>query len=185
MAGEPEPVRQIRERLGRNPSPVQSSPAKASGGWHHLPVSPLERGPEPDGDALLQRAAVGDRDAFAELYRRHSTRVAAFFYRRTFCPDTSSGAHRGDVRPRHRRRTPIRCRQGHRHRWLFGIANKVLLEWIRRGNAARTASKRLGLQVVPLQAEELERVEEVADAERFRASLVDVLCGRVQPSARP
>jgi RNA polymerase sigma factor (sigma-70 family) len=142
-----------------------------------------DRDPEPDGDALLQRAATGDRSAFAELYRANSTRVAAFFYRRTFCPDTSaelaaetfaraiSGVHRFDAR------------KGTATGWLFGIANKVLLEWIRKGNAARTASRRMGLQIVPLQAEELERVEEMADASRFRTALAEALA-QLSPSQR-
>jgi RNA polymerase sigma factor (sigma-70 family) len=142
-----------------------------------------DRRPEPDGNALLERAAGGDRAAFAELYRANSTRVAAFFYRRTFCPDTSaeltaetfaraiSAVHRFDTR------------KGTAVGWLFGIANKVLLEWIRKGNAARTASRRLGLQIVPLQAEELERVEEIADANRFRSSLAEALA-QLSPNQR-
>lgn len=146
-------------------------------------VVPEERDPEPDGDALLQRAAAGDRAAFAELYRATNTRVAAFFYRRTFCPDTSAeltaetfaraigAVHRFDAR------------KGTATGWIFGIANKVLLEWIRKGNAARTASKRLRLQIVPLQAEELERVEEIADAGRFRTSLAMALA-ELSPAQR-
>jgi len=139
--------------------------------------------PEPDGDALLQRAAAGDRSAFAELYRAQSTRVAAFFYRRTFCPETTAEltaetfaraidfVHRFDPR------------KGTAVGWLFGIANKVMLEWIRKGNAARKASRRLGLEVVPLQAEELQRVEEIADAERYRAALVAALAA-LSPTQR-
>jgi len=131
--------------------------------------------PDVDADALLRRAAGGDRAAFAELYRSQSTRVAAFFYRRTFCADTSAeltaetfaravGAlHRFDAG------------KGTAVGWLFGIANKVLLEWIRKGHAARKASNRLGLQVVPFQPEELERVEELADADRFRVALAAAL----------
>ena len=131
--------------------------------------------PESDGDALMQRAAAGDRAAFAELYRVQSTRVAAFFYRRTFCPETTAeltaetfaramGAlHRFDVG------------KGTAAGWLFGIANKVLLEFIRKGHAARKASNKLGLHIVPFLPEELERVEEMADAGRFRVALAAAL----------
>ena len=140
-------------------------------------------GLQPDGDALLLRAAAGDRTAFADLYRANATRVAAFFYRRTFCPDTSAeltaetfaraigAAHRFDVS------------KGTATGWLFGIANKVLLEWIRKGSAARKASRRLGLQIVPLLPEELERVEEIADAQRFRVSLAEALA-QLSPTQR-
>jgi RNA polymerase sigma factor (sigma-70 family) len=140
-------------------------------------------GSEPDCDALLQRAAAGDRSAFTGVYRANSTRVAAFFYRRTFCPDTSaeltaetfaraiSGVRRFDAT------------KGTATGWLFGIANNVLLEWIRKGNAARTASRRLGLQIVPMLPEELERVEEIADANRFRSSLVEALA-QLSPNQR-
>ena len=131
--------------------------------------------PETDGDALLARAAAGDTAAFGELYRLQSTKVAAFFYRRTFCADTTAeltaetfaraigAVHRFDAR------------KGTAVGWLFGIANKVLLEWIRKGHAARKASNRLGLQVVPFLPEELERVEELADADRFRVALAAAL----------
>ena len=140
-------------------------------------------GVEPDGDALLLRAAAGDRAAFGELYRATSTQVAAFFYRRTFCPDTSAeltaetfaraveGVHRFDPG------------KGTGIAWVFGIANKVLLEWIRKGAAARKVSKRLRLHVAPLQAAELERVEEIADADRFRDALVAAL-GQLSPAQR-
>jgi RNA polymerase sigma-70 factor (ECF subfamily) len=131
--------------------------------------------PEPDGDALLARAAAGDRAAFGELYRAQSTRVAAFFYRRTFCPETTAeltaetfaraiaAVHRFDAN------------KGTAVGWLFGIANKVLLEWIRKGTAARKATQRLGIQVVPFQPAELERVEELADVSQYRAALVSAL----------
>jgi RNA polymerase sigma-70 factor (ECF subfamily) len=133
--------------------------------------------PDVDPDALLRRAATGDRAAFAELYRGQSTRVAAFFYRRTFCADTSAeltaetfaravGAlHRFDAG------------KGTAVGWLFGIANKVLLEWIRKGAAARKASARMGLEIVPFLPEELERVEELADVGQFRTALRDALAG--------
>lgn len=139
--------------------------------------------PEPDGDALLARAAAGDTGAFGELYRLQSTKVAAFFYRRTFCPDTTAeltaetfaraigAVHRFDAR------------KGTAAGWLFGIANKVLLEWIRKGHAARKASHRLGLQIVPFQPEELERVEELADADRFRVALATALA-QLSPGQR-
>ncbi|HEX4905496.1 MAG TPA: RNA polymerase sigma factor [Acidimicrobiales bacterium] len=139
--------------------------------------------PGPDGDALLARAANGDTTAFGELYRLQSTKVAAFFYRRTFCPDTTAELTAETVARAIGAVHRFDARKGTAAGWLFGIANKVLLEWIRKGHAAKKASNRLGLQIVPFLPEELERVEELADADRFRVALAAALA-QLSPGQR-
>jgi RNA polymerase sigma-70 factor (ECF subfamily) len=132
--------------------------------------------PDPDSsDVLLARAASGDRVAFAELYRAQSTRVAAFFYRRTFCADTSAELTAETFARAIGAVQRFDATKGTAVGWLFGIANKVLLEFIRKGHAARKASARMGLEIVPFLPEELERVEEMADADRFRVALQGAL----------
>ena len=48
------------------------------------------RGPAPDTDGQLLVAALADQDVFGTFFDRNHERILAYFYRRTFCPHTSS-----------------------------------------------------------------------------------------------
>lgn len=132
---------------------------------------------------LLERAADGERQAFAAFFRRYQHRVAAYHYRRTFCPTTTA-----DLTSETFARAIEGVRRYDRRRgtgagWLFGIANNVNREWVRKGVVNRRTADRLRIHPGPLRGDDLERVEELADVELMRAALADALA-QLSPSLR-
>jgi RNA polymerase sigma-70 factor (ECF subfamily) len=127
-----------------------------------------------DDRELLGRIAAGDDDAFAVFYRRHLDPVVAFFRRRVAQPELAfdlaaetfaavvvgAANYEGDAPPA---------------AWLFGIARNKLRESLRRGRVEDAARRRLGMEPVVLDDEDLERVEERAAA--GSAPLVRELAG--------
>jgi RNA polymerase sigma factor (sigma-70 family) len=120
-------------------------------------------------DELLES---GEPEAFGLFYRRHSRAVLA--YVRLRVPDTETAADLTaevfaaalSARHRYRRRCePARA-------WLFGIANNVLKRARRKQFREHTARARLGIPPLDATNEELQRVEELIDIERYRHDLV-------------
>jgi RNA polymerase sigma-70 factor (ECF subfamily) len=117
-----------------------------------------------DDRELLGRIAAGDDDAFAAFYRRHLDAVVAFFRRRVAQPELAfdlaaetfaavvigAGSYQGDGAPA--------------AAWLFGIARNKLRESARRGRVEDAARRRLGMEPVSLDDDDLRRVEERAAA---------------------
>lgn len=92
-----------------------------------------------DDERDLINRAKRDRDAFAELYRRHSHGVAAHIYRRTGDPhateDLVADVFLAALRalPRYRYRgVPLRF-------WLLRIATNAVNRWVRRRRRGATA----------------------------------------------
>jgi RNA polymerase sigma-70 factor (ECF subfamily) len=132
---------------------------------------------------LLERASAGERQAFAHFFRRYQHRVAAYYYRRTFCPATTA-----DLTSETFARAIEGVRRYNRQRgtgaaWLFGIANNVNREWMRKGVVNRRTADRLRIHPGPLQGDDLERVEELADVDMMRTALADALA-RLSPTLR-
>jgi RNA polymerase sigma-70 factor (ECF subfamily) len=133
------------------------------------------RAPSPQASTLLGRVP-SDPDAFAEFYACHAERVLRFFARRVAQPDVAfdltsetfavalerCGQFRGS--------TPEE-EQG----WLFAIARSQLSHFWRRGAVERAALTRLGIPVVTPDAEELERIEALADLETVRGEVAAAL----------
>lgn len=135
---------------------------------------------EPTDDALLL-AARGDADAFAAFYRRHARPLAGYFLRRTRDPETAAdltaetfAAALGSLRSFDPDRGPALG-------WLYGIAANQLAGSRRRGGVEDRARRRLGLERIALDDEELARFEQVATAE---AAGVDVLIEELPPAQR-
>jgi RNA polymerase sigma factor (sigma-70 family) len=59
--------------------------------------------------------------------------------------------------------------------WTWGIARNVLHDALRRGRAERRALRRLGAEPPHLEAEELRRIEELAELGSLRAALAGAL----------
>ena len=55
--------------------------------------------------------------------------------------------------------------------WLFGIARHVLARYFRRGSAERRALERVGIDVPPLEAEDFERIVELAGLHALRTAV--------------
>jgi RNA polymerase sigma factor (sigma-70 family) len=97
-------------------------------------------------DAELLVAAIGDPDAFRELYARYAVAIHAYFARRARDDDAAMDltaetfAQAWLVRARFRDDA-----DGSAAPWLYGIARNVLLMSVRRGRIERLASQRLGI----------------------------------------
>jgi RNA polymerase sigma-70 factor (ECF subfamily) len=129
-----------------------------------------------DSDAvLLGAAADGDADAFARFYRRHLPGVLRFLLRDTGDRETA-GDLAGEVfaaallgaaryRPEHDSALP----------WLCGIARYKASESRRRGRAEDRARRRLEIPRETLEADDLERVAELADLDPRVLDMLDEL----------
>lgn len=114
-----------------------------------------------DRDVQLLRAARSDPEAFALFYRRHVAEVVGFFAVRTRNPEvaadlaaeTFAAALAAVPRYRHRRGVPPRA-------WLFGIARHKLVDSQRRGQVEDRARRRLGMEPIALEDQDLIRITE-------------------------
>jgi RNA polymerase sigma factor (sigma-70 family) len=116
-------------------------------------------------DTELLASTPEDPEAFAEFYRRHARALLGYLVRRLGEPELAAdvcaetfaaalvGAHR------------YRPAMGSPASWLYGIARHKLLDAQRRGRAERHARDRLGIPILILTDEGLERVEALADVD--------------------
>jgi RNA polymerase sigma factor (sigma-70 family) len=113
-------------------------------------------------DRLLKAAAGGDREAFAAFYRRWLPPVTRYHLRRT-----SSRELAFDLTAETFAAVVAGCRRfdpsrGPAPGWLFQIAENKLTDSRRRARVESSARRRLRLEPVTLEDEDLERVEELA-----------------------
>jgi RNA polymerase sigma-70 factor (ECF subfamily) len=116
-------------------------------------------------------ASIDDLAAFTEMYKRSSEEILAYFYRRTWDPHVSADLVAETFATAWLRRGTYRGRDGAPVAWLFGIAKRELGRYRRRRKIEFRAVKRLGIQVPQLGNESVERIEEMLDAQAFRAEL--------------
>lgn len=128
-------------------------------------------GPEdPRTDEALLAATLTDPEAFAVFYRRHLRAVLAFLVARTGRPDLASdlaaetfaGALQSIARFE-----PTGSARG----WLFAIASNKLRDSARRGAVVDRSRRALGMPVRGVTDPELERAEELIDAQRMAGDL--------------
>ena len=116
--------------------------------------------------------ALRTREGFAEAYRLHARSILVFLARRTCDPETAMDltaetfAQAFASRRRFRGSTDEDAAA-----WLFSIARNVLSRYVRRGMAERRALTRLGVEVPPLEAEDLARVVELAGLDDLRGAV--------------
>src|ERR687896_1255700 len=135
----------------------------------------MQRADDSD-DALLARSKT-DADAFAAFYRRHAAAVLAYVAYRARDPEdavdltaeTFAAAFESSGRYEP---GPVPARG-----WLFGIANHKLLDQRRRRGRERRALRRLGLDRVAVDDEQLESVENLIDAQCAGPTLELFLAG--------
>jgi RNA polymerase sigma factor (sigma-70 family) len=125
---------------------------------------------DPD-DELLRRFAEGDPEAFVSFYRRHLAAMLSFFLRRTSDPEltadltaevfaaalSAAGRYRPGERPA--------------IAWLYGIAAHKLTDSRRRGRAEASARKRLALEPLVIEDEDIARIEQLASTADNQARL--------------
>lgn len=115
-------------------------------------------------DEALLASAVVDDAAFAVFYRRYERLVLTFFVR-----SVGGGALAADLTAEVFAEVVVSldrfdARVGGASGWLFGIARNVLARSRERGQVEDRARRRLGLPLLALADETIERIEEsVAD----------------------
>jgi RNA polymerase sigma-70 factor (ECF subfamily) len=114
-------------------------------------------------EETLLLAARGDREAFGRFYRRQTTGVLAFFYRRTACPfvsaDLTAETFAQALTSLHR----FSSKRGTATAWLYGIAGNEYRQWLRRGRVADRARTRMGIVPIELTSDDLERIDALVD----------------------
>jgi RNA polymerase sigma factor (sigma-70 family) len=122
--------------------------------------------------AELLRQSTDQPELFGEFYRQHFDRIVAYLARSVCDPDlaleltaeTFAQAYRS--RGRFRGSTPAEA-EG----WIYRIASRQLTRYFRRGEVARRAMQRLGMQMPRVEAETRAEVEEFADLAGLRSTL--------------
>jgi RNA polymerase sigma-70 factor (ECF subfamily) len=123
-------------------------------------------------DDLLAQFAAGDPEAFVAFYRRHLTAVLGFFLRRTGNPeltaDLTAEVFAAALLAAERYRPGERPALA----WLYGIAAHKLADSRRRGRVEDQARRRLALEPLVIDDEELARVQEIADPGAAEAAVL-------------
>jgi RNA polymerase sigma-70 factor (ECF subfamily) len=113
-------------------------------------------------DAELLGCTRSDAGAFAAFYDRYEAAVASYFARRArdaeVAADLTAEVFAAALlaAPRYRPDGPTAAP------WLFTIAHNTLSKSLRRGQVEARARKRLGVDAVTLEPDELQRVEALA-----------------------
>jgi RNA polymerase sigma-70 factor (ECF subfamily) len=123
-----------------------------------------------DDRELLLACRSGDRGAYDAFYRRHRTAILAYLGKRTPSPEAAADLMAetfaqalADVL-RSDASLPVVPAA-----WLFTIARNLLVDSLRRGSVDCAARRRLALEPLVLDDEDLARVAEIAaGADEFR-----------------
>ena len=131
--------------------------------------------PRSEDDNQLLAAAPRNAGAFAEFYRRYEDLMLAFFLRRTGDPELAADltaevfAGALEACPRYRPGgAPASA-------WLFAIAQHKLIDSLRRGVVEDRARRRLHMDPLALDDEDIARIEELATEDEVLRELFDRL----------
>jgi len=127
---------------------------------------------------------MADPEAFVPFYREEAEAVLLFLTRRTLdgevalelTAETFAQAWRGWSRVREDSPEEMRA-------WLFTVARRQLGHYLRRGQAQRTAVRRLGIRVPSVHEDDLAAIEEAAGLGDVRLGL-KVELGRLSDEQR-
>ena len=135
-----------------------------------------------DDDALLLSAAAGDQGAFETFYLRWLPVVAGFHLRRVGSREAAF-----DLTAETFAAVVVACgsfdpTKGSAANWLFSIAEHKLGDSLRRGRVEARARRELGHRPIPLEDDDLLRVEELASL--ANGALLDELLAELPPQQR-
>jgi RNA polymerase sigma factor (sigma-70 family) len=123
--------------------------------------------------AVTDEQLLGSADpaAFEVFYNRHVEAVLGFFARRTRDPELAADLTAETFAAALAGRRRYRPAGGAATAWLFGIAMNKLADAQRRGYAERRACRRLGLERIELDDEDIVRIHALGESERATALL--------------
>jgi RNA polymerase sigma factor (sigma-70 family) len=111
-------------------------------------------------------------DDFSSFYTANAERVLVFLSRRCLDPALALDLMAETFAQAYASRDKYRGRSDDdAAAWVFGIARHQLAGYFRRGRAERRAIAKLGIEVPRLDAEDQERLEELADLAALRAEV--------------
>ena len=125
-------------------------------------------------DALIAAAAAGDREAFATFYRRWLPVVVGYHLRRTADHELAFDLTAETFAAAVASCAAFDPARGPAAGWLFGIAQHKLTDSFRHRRVEVSARKRLGLERIAVDDDDLLRVEELASS-ADGAMLMDLL----------
>lgn len=122
-------------------------------------------------DQLLERFRAGEAGAFVTFYQRHLAAILGFFLRRTGDPELTA-----DLTAEVFAAALLagrRYRPGERPAlaWLYGIAAHKLTDSRRRGRVEAKARRRLALEPLVIEDEDIARIEQLAGSAESQARL--------------
>src|SRR5687768_11774108 len=132
--------------------------------------------------ALLLAARTEPR-AFGEVFELVNDDLLAFFYRRCFDAHAANDLAQETLARALVHLDGFDPGKGNGRQWLFGIAQRELLTWFRRGRAEAKARERVGMRLLPLPDDALEHIESLVDAQEVQTALAGALAG-LSPSLR-
>ena len=130
------------------------------------------KGLEALDDAELLAGAGDDPELFGELYRRHVRSLLAWLTSRTGCAQTGADLTAETFAAAFLSRRRYQDRGVPVSAWLFGIARHQLGTYARRQRVERRARAKLAVATIDLSADDIDRVENLADSERLRREVV-------------
>lgn len=111
-------------------------------------------------DALL---TSGDLEDFGRFYDRYARTVLGFFQRRTGDPEAAADLTAETFAAALVARLRYRPSGAGAAAWLFAIAHNKLADYRRRGRAEERMRARLGMERIPLAAEDVELIRRLGD----------------------
>jgi RNA polymerase sigma factor (sigma-70 family) len=127
-------------------------------------------------DESLLEASEHDRSAFASFYRRYAADILGYFVNRTLDPDSAADLTAETFAQAFASRSRFRSRgPGSAAAWLYTIASRQYLRFLRRGRVDDRVRRRLGLPPRELSTPDYERIEELIDFEKVGRAVRDAL----------
>jgi RNA polymerase sigma factor (sigma-70 family) len=126
-------------------------------------------------DAQLLRGTRNDAELFGEFFDRYYADVLQYFWLRTADAEVSADLTAETFAAALEGLDRFDETKGTASAWLFGIADKQLRQWLRRGRVDRRSRDRLHLDPIPFDERGYERVEALRDIGRLVEPLATAL----------
>lgn len=116
-------------------------------------------------DEELLQIGLRDVRTFGVFYDRYEDLLLAFFMRATGRPEIAADLTAEVFAVALASLSSFRSERGSARAWLFGIARHELAQSWRRGRVEAHARRRLGMEAIVLNDEDMERIEELGQTE--------------------